>query len=780
MNPPTLTPVERAALARSRYEAQYAPTEKVPTIVVDHFPELGRLTALRFLEWVQQNPEGVVSLPTGKTPEYFIRWVRHLLETWDEAETQAMLEGCGLDPARRPETGGLRFVQIDEFYPIDPRQENSFYHYVNRFYIEGLGLDRRRALLMNCREIGLGPGESLQDVCPDNTVDLSLRYRPPEDGLERRQKELLARVDQWCQDYENHIRRMGGIGFFLGGIGPDGHVAFNVRGSDHHSTTRLTRTNYETQAAASTDLGGIEIARRRLVITIGLGTITCNPDCTAVIIAAGEAKSGVVADAVQREPDVLYPATALHALPNARLFVTQGAAGGLIERRLVRLRTEPVTDADCERILVDRAVETGKKVIDLTEKDLRADRRGAALLERRPEGLRRLARTVQGRLLERIEHGSQMLSNTRFLHTEPHHDDIMLGYLADVVRHARDPSNTHHFVTLTSGFTSVSNHFMLRQVELLRRFARSKECAALMAEGYFEPDNDIAYNRDVWQYLDGVAADDRRMREEGVARRMLRNLREVCGRDTLEDLRDCIEELHEYLSTRYPGGRDAQHVQKLKGMCREWEAECLWGYLGWSCSYIHHLRLGFYTGAIFTEAPTVERDVAPVLGLLEEVRPDVVTVALDPEGSGPDTHYKTLQAITEALKRYERRTGRRDVKVWAYRNVWHRFHPAEANIYVPVSLNMFSIMDSAFYNAFASQRDASFPSWEHDGPFSELAQRIQVRQYQVLKTCLGRTWFHENPSSLIRATRGLAFLKEMSLPELYEHSRHLRQATESL
>ena len=54
-------------------------------------------------------------------------------------------------------------------------------------------------------------------------------------------------------------RALGGIGFFLGGIGPDGHIGFNVRGSDHFSTTRLTGVNYETQAAAASDLGGIEV-----------------------------------------------------------------------------------------------------------------------------------------------------------------------------------------------------------------------------------------------------------------------------------------------------------------------------------------------------------------------------------------------------------------------------------------------------------------------------------------------------------------------------------------
>jgi glucosamine-6-phosphate deaminase len=97
---------------------------------------------------------------------------------------------------------------------------------------------------------------------------------------------------------------------------------------------------------------------------------------------------------------------------------------------------------------------------------------------------------------------------------------------------------------------------------------------------------------------------------------------------------------------------------------------------------------------------------------------------------------------------------------------------------VPVSLNMFAIMHNAFMNTFLSQKDASFPSYEHDGPFSELAQKIQVDQYQVLKICLGREWFHENPSALIRATRGLVFLREMDLEEFYQSSRKLKQLLE--
>jgi len=307
-----LSPVEQYGVSSSPFDILYPPTEKLNTIVVENFPALGKLTALRFIEWVQTNPDGVVSLPTGKTPEHFIKWIDRLLKSWNEPETRAILEEAGIDPGKFPDMKGLHFVQIDEFYPIHPGQHNSFYYYVNEYYLKGFGLDPKKALLIDCSEIGLDKGDTLQSVWPDNVVDLSLRVRSGKTELEQKQKSVLEKIDQWCQDYEDTIRSLGGIGFFLGGIGPDGHIGFNVRGSDHHSTTRLTETNYETQAAAAGDLGGIEISRNRLVITIGLQTMTYNPECTALIIAAGEAKAEIVRLAIESEKHVLYPATALN------------------------------------------------------------------------------------------------------------------------------------------------------------------------------------------------------------------------------------------------------------------------------------------------------------------------------------------------------------------------------------------------------------------------------------------------------------------------------------
>ena len=773
--------VEQIALNRSGQELIYPPTEKMGVIVVDNFPALGKLAALRFLEWAQENPGGVISLPTGKTPEYFIKFVTHYLRTWEENETQKELGENGVDPGRPPDMRSLRFVQIDDFYPIDPAHHNSFYFYVNKFYISQFGLDPGKALLIDSTQIGISPDQYLEDIWPDAHVDLSLRHRHARDGQERTQKQALQAVDQWCYDYEQKIRSMGGIGFFLGGIGPDGHIAFNVTGSDHNSTTRLTPTNYETQAAAAVDLGGIEVARKRLVITVGLSTITHNPESTAILIAAGDAKAKVVCDAVQSKPHIRYPATVLHELPNARLYVTRGAAGLLVERRYNSFAgLETVPDGTVKRVVVDLALKQQKQVIHLDEGDFKGDRFGSTLLDKVGWDVPEITGKIQQSLIRKLDEGRDCRSESVFLHTAPHHDDIMLGYLPYAIRHIRDPNNKHIFAYMTSGFTSVTNAYALSLVEKLRYFLKRRVFDPLLKEDYFDHLNINGRNRDVWQYLDGVAADDHIMKEEGAARRLLRNLIEVFEEEHIDNLENRIDELASYFETQYPGRKDLDYIQQLKGMIREWEADCLWGYLGFDSASVKHLRLGFYKGEIFTEEPTADRDVSPILRLLKSVNPDVVTVALDPEAIGPDTHYKVLQATAEALRIYEQETGRSDVEVLGYRNVWYKFHPAEANIYVPVSLNMFAVLQSAFSNAFVSQKDASFPSYEYDGPFSVLAEQIQVQQYQMLKTCLGRQFFNEHESPLIRATRGFVFLCNMTLQEFYSHARELRKNTEDI
>lgn len=629
---------------------------------------------------------------------------------------------------------------------------------------------------------------SMEDVWPDGHVDLTLRTRDPQTRLERLQQRVLRQVDQWCADYEGKIRALGGIGFFMGGIGPDGHVAFNCQGCDHFSTTRMDQLNYASQAAAAGDLGGIEAVRKRKVITIGLGTITFNPDCVALICAAGEAKAQVVQRAVEEAPHVNFPATALHKLPRATFFLTAGAAKLLSRRQLAVLATRPAVDDELvERALVSLCCKRRKRLLDLTEEDLQSCPFAQEVLRRCGRPLSSCAAQVRQTLIRKIERGCQVRENAKFLHTEPHHDDIMLGYLPSVLRHTRVSSNQHHFVCATSGFNSVSNKHMLMLLERVERFVASPTFQRLCKVDYFSSNGPSAIDfrrRDVWKFLDGIAAADHELRDEGAARRLVYNLCVIFG-DSVADgdsskLLARVKGLKDYFAKQYAGQKDEKDIQTLKGSCREFEAECVWGYIGWQLPNISHLRLGFYTADIFAPEPTQQRDVLPVLRLLQDLQPDVVTVALDPEASGPDTHYKVLQAVTAALQQYSDETKKKDITVWGYRNVWFRFEPHEVSTIIPVSLQTISTLNHMFLNSFESQRNAEFPAYEIEGPFCAMSQRVQVQQYDMIETCLGYEWFHKHDSPLIRATRGLVFLREMTIEQLLAESRALRQQTENI
>lgn len=771
--------VEETALRRSGKKFWYTPTEKTKIIEVDDFPTLGKLAAIRFIEWLLLNPEGVISLPTGKTPEYFLKWVTYFLQNWNKAEARKELGAWGLDVKKKPRMNSFAFVQIDEFYPINPNHENSFAYYVKKFYFGGFGLDPKKALLMDAWKIGAPPEKDLGWVFPEGRVDLSLRHRKPSNEREGLQHKALCEMDQFAMEYEGRIEQLGGIGFCLGGIGPDGHIGFNIRSSDHFSTTRLTSINYETAAAAAVDLGGIEVSRNKAVITIGLKTITENDSATAIIIAAGEDKGKVVKDAVEREPSILYPATVLQKLPAARFYLTRGAAKQLIERRYESLESLPeIPYSSASRILIDIASMRGGELTSLTKSDLQKDRIGCLLLKKTTDW-RKLEQRISSDLEKRIEKGLEEVEGLTFLHTSPHHDDVMLGYLPYLLHLVRKPENSHYFATMTSGFTSVSNSYLLSKLRDLEEFLQKELLSDVMAEqNYFSPDNMVARNRDIYSYLDGVANDSSHMQTEAEARRMLRNLIELTGEFETKSIRKETGDLKNYLMSAYPGEKDIPGIQKLKGMIREWEEELLWAHLGFNCSHISHLRLGFYTGDIFTPTPEWERDIEPVLSLLRKINPDVITVALDPEGTGPDTHYKVLQIISGAMRTFMKENPKKKLKVWGYRNVWHRFHPSEADISIPVSMNSLAIMKAAFHICFGSQKAASFPSYEYDGPFCNLAQKVMVEQYAVLKTCLGRDFFYASNVPRLRATRGLVFLKCMDPEEFLDEALLTRKFME--
>ena len=763
--------VEKVFLEQSEITKQ---TTKIPYIIVDNFPRLGFLTSLRFLEWVSENPEGVISLPTGKTPEYFIKWTKYLLENWSDKKLKKLRQKNGLDVNQKPDIFRLQFVQIDEFYPIDPNQHNSFYNYVQYFYINGFGLDPQRGIFINCDEIPRVKKKSLSEIFPDQKVDLSLRYRETTSFLEEDQQKTIFMVDQWCTEYETVIRQKGGIGFFLGGIGPDGHIAFNVRGSDHNSTTRLMETNFETQAVAATDLGGIELSRNRLVITIGLSTITAKEDCTAIIVAAGEAKATIIRESLERGENIQYPATALQRLAGSRFYLTRGAACRLNDVIEHRRKTEQWTNEKTEMVVVNLCQKRNKFGHRLSVKDIKEDSAGLLI----PDLDEKTIPNVINSFRKKLEKALHVPDDETFLHTGPHHDDIMLGYLPHIIHLVRSPKNKNYFANLTSGFTSVTNHYLKQVLKKTASFLTNGKIEMIDYPDFFEAGFNLKRDKDVYHYLGRIAEGNIQGQKRGLSHRVVRALVEIYTIKSKSELEEKIQEIIIYLNSCYDGQKNSNDIQKLKGMIREFEEELVWAHYGVQVKDVNHLRLGFYTGDIFTEIPEKRRDVEPILNLFKLLNPTVITLALDPEGSGPDTHYKVLQTIAGAVRLWGEETDVSHLKIWGYRNVWYRFNPAEADIIVPVSLNSMAMLRDTFMNCYLSQKDASFPSNELDGPFCDLTQKIWVEQHKLMELVLGRDFWYQNEHPRLRATHGLVFLKEMNVDQFLKEARCLEKSME--
>ncbi len=98
-----------------------------------------------------------------------------------------------------------------------------------------------------------------------------------------------------CRRYEQKIASYGGIKLFLGGVGSDGHIAFNEPFSSLNSMTRIKTLTEETIAANARFFGGDTSIVPRESLTVGVATIMqseqvlilCNGQSKAVALAKG-------------------------------------------------------------------------------------------------------------------------------------------------------------------------------------------------------------------------------------------------------------------------------------------------------------------------------------------------------------------------------------------------------------------------------------------------------------------------------------------------------------
>jgi glucosamine-6-phosphate deaminase len=104
-------------------------------------------------------------------------------------------------------------------------------------------------------------------------------------------------LEKECIEYEKKIKRFGGIDLFLGGIGPDGHIAFNEPGSSLSSRTRIKTLSYDTILANSRFFDGDMKKVPTQALTVGVGTVMDARE--VLIIITGFNKARAVREAVE-------------------------------------------------------------------------------------------------------------------------------------------------------------------------------------------------------------------------------------------------------------------------------------------------------------------------------------------------------------------------------------------------------------------------------------------------------------------------------------------------
>ena len=112
-----------------------------------------------------------------------------------------------------------------------------------------------------------------------------------------------------CIRYENKIKAYGGIELFLGGIGPDGHIAFNEPGSSLTSRTRIKTLTTDTIIANSRFFDNDVNKVPKTALTVGVGTVMDAKE--VLILVNGFNKSKALAQAIEGGISQMWTITAL-------------------------------------------------------------------------------------------------------------------------------------------------------------------------------------------------------------------------------------------------------------------------------------------------------------------------------------------------------------------------------------------------------------------------------------------------------------------------------------
>src|SRR5262249_35164981 len=183
----------------------YASHTRIPTLVFTSSAQASRHVAVMIESLIRQNNSAglptVLGLPTGSTP---VGIYRELIRMHKEG---------GLDFSR------VITFNLDEYFGLSPDDLHSYRRWMQETFFNHVSLKPENIHI------------------PDGTI-------------------LEEDAEEYCANYEQMIRRAGGIDLQILGIGRTGHIGFNEPGSTRHSRTRLVTLDPVTRRDAAGDFYG--------------------------------------------------------------------------------------------------------------------------------------------------------------------------------------------------------------------------------------------------------------------------------------------------------------------------------------------------------------------------------------------------------------------------------------------------------------------------------------------------------------------------------------------
>ncbi|MCM1449457.1 MAG: glucosamine-6-phosphate deaminase [Clostridiales bacterium] len=133
--------------------------------------------------------------------------------------------------------------------------------------------------------------------------------------------------EEECRQYEAKIASYGGIDLFMGGVGPDGHIAFNEPGSSLTSKTRMKTLTTDTIIANSRFFDNNVDLVPKTALTVGVGTVMAAR--SVMLIVNGHNKARALKHGVEGGISQMWTISALQMHPKAIIVADEAACGEL-------------------------------------------------------------------------------------------------------------------------------------------------------------------------------------------------------------------------------------------------------------------------------------------------------------------------------------------------------------------------------------------------------------------------------------------------------------------